>query len=309
MSSAVERLQGRQRGSSLVHALNVPVRSISLPSRLQLSSIETELNELRAFGVLSGVQTSGETICAGFTRLAKLYNHIEEVIQSPFTHQALHHRQNVKPVEEALDDSVGLLDACGTARDLITTMKEQVRDLQSALRRRGRDSSIGNDIHAYISFRKTLKKNIAKSLRALKRLESNNNVTLPLFDVDCHLLSVVKSLKQSNAATISMFRSLLSFLSMPEIKTKAGGWSLISKLIPVAAERNQKLFNEVGTVDFTLYTLHGRVRKNDAKIDAGVELRRLETLCATIQGLEEGLDCLFRWLIKIRVSLLNILTP
>ncbi|KAK9012331.1 hypothetical protein V6N11_040388 [Hibiscus sabdariffa] len=296
-------------GSSVVHALNVPVRSISLPSRLQLSSIETELNELRKFGVLSGVQTSGETICAGFTRLAKLYNHIEEVIQSPLTHRALHHRQNVKPVEEALDDSVGLLDACGTARDLITTMKEHVRDLQSALRRRSRDSSIGNDIRAYISFRKTLKKNIAKSLRALKRLESNNNVTLPLFDVDCHLLSVVKSLKQSNAVTISVFRSLLSFLSMPVIKTKAGGCSLISKLIPVAADRNQKLFNEVGTVDFTLYTLHGRVRKNNAKIDAGVELRRLETLCATIQGLEEGLDCLFRWLIKIRVSLLNILTP
>ncbi|GMI68243.1 hypothetical protein like AT4G35660 [Hibiscus trionum] len=299
-------------GSSLVHAVNVPVRSISLPSRLQLNSIETELNELETFGVLSGVETTqggGETICAGFTRLAKLYNNIEEVIRSPFTHQALHHRQNVEPVEEALNDSVGLLDACGTARDLITMMKEQVQDLQSALRRRGRVSSIGNDIHAYISFRKTLKKDIAKSLRILKRLESNNNVALPLFDVDCHLLRVVKSLKKSNAVAISMFRSLLSFLSMPVMKTKAGGWSLISKLIPVAADRNQKLFNEVGAVDFTLYALRGRARKNDAKFDAGVELMRLETLCATIEGLEEGLDLLFRCLIKLRVSLLNILTP
>ncbi|GMI86318.1 hypothetical protein like AT4G35660 [Hibiscus trionum] len=299
--------------SSVVHVVNVPVRSISLPSRLQFNSIEMELNELKMFGVLSGLRTTqggGEIICAGFTRLAKLYNNIEEVILSPQTHRALHHQQNVKPVEEALDDSVRLLDACGAARDLITMMKEQVQDLQSALRRRGRGSSIGNDIHAYISFRKKLKKSIAKSLRVLKRLECyNNNVTFPLFDVDCHLLRVVESLKQSNAVAISMFRSLLSFISMPVMKTKAGGWSLISKLIPLADDRNQKLYNEVGIVDFTLYTLHRRVRKNDGKIDARVELRRLETLSATIEDLEEGLDCLFRRLIKLRVSLLNTLTP
>ncbi|KAK9010966.1 hypothetical protein V6N11_043828 [Hibiscus sabdariffa] len=279
-------------GSSAVHAVNVPVRSISLPSRLQLNSIETELNELKTFGVLPGLQTTrggGETIRAGFTRLAKLYNNIELVIQSPHTHRALHHQQNVKPVEEALDDSVRLLDLCGTTRELIMMMKEQVQDLQSALRRRGRDSSIGNDIHAYISFRKKLKKNIAKSLGVLKRLECyNNNVAFPLYDLDCHLLRVVKSLKQSNTVAISMFRSLLSFISMPVMKTKAGGWSLISKLIPVTGDRNQKLFNEVGIVDFTLYTLHRRVRKNDAKIDARVELRRLETLSATIEDLEEA---------------------
>ncbi|KAE8693452.1 putative Selection and upkeep of intraepithelial T-cells protein 6 [Hibiscus syriacus] len=224
--------------SSVAHAVNVPVRSISLPSRLQLNSIETELNELKTYGVLSGVGTTqggGETLCEGLTRLAKLYNNIEEVIQSPFTHQALHHQQNVKPVEQALDDSVGLLDACSTARDLITMMKEQVHDLQSALRRRGRDSSIGNDIHAYISFRK----------------------------------NVVKSLKQSNAVAISIFRSLLSFLSMPVTKTKAGAWSLISKFIPVVAGRNQEFFNEVRIVDLTLYTLRERVQKSDAKIDAG----------------------------------------
>ncbi|KAE8730325.1 hypothetical protein F3Y22_tig00003041pilonHSYRG01365 [Hibiscus syriacus] len=69
--------------SSVVQAVNVPVRSISLPSRLQLNSIETELNELKTSGVSSCLQTTqggGETICAGFTRLAKLYNNIEEAI-------------------------------------------------------------------------------------------------------------------------------------------------------------------------------------------------------------------------------------
>ncbi|XP_038997806.1 uncharacterized protein LOC120122788 [Hibiscus syriacus] len=201
--------------SSVVHSVNVPVRSISLPSRLQLNSIETEVNELKTFGVSlcsQKTQGGGVTICADFTRLAKLYNNIVEVIQSPHTHRTLRHQQNVKPVEEALDNSVRLLDACGTVRDLIMMMKEQVQDLQSALRRRGRDSSIGNNIHAYISFRKKLKKNIAKSLGLLKRLECyNNNVAFPIFDVDCHLSRVVKSHKQSNAVAISMFRYCFRF--------------------------------------------------------------------------------------------------
>ncbi|MBA0734886.1 hypothetical protein Gogos_018775 [Gossypium gossypioides] len=290
---------------SVIHGVNVPVRSISLPSRLQLNSIETELNELKTFGVLPGLQPSHGSGETGFTRLAKLYTNIVEIIQSPLTHKALHHQQNVvKLIEEALDDSVGLLDACSTAKDLITTMKQQVQDLQSALRRKGRDSSIGSDILAYINFRKKFKKSIGKSLRALKRLECNN-VNGTTFH--CHVVKLLNSLKQSNAVTISMFESMLSFLSMPVMKTKAGGWSLISKLI--SDGRNQKGFNEVGIVDFTLYRLHGLVRKNDAKIDTHVELRRLETLCATIEGFEDGLDCLFRCLIKIRVSLLNILTP
>ncbi|XVF18122.1 hypothetical protein REPUB_Repub10bG0184900 [Reevesia pubescens] len=296
--------------SSVIHGVNVPVRSISLPSRLQLNSIEAELTELKTFDLLSASRTiDGETICTGFTMLAKLYNNIEEIIQSPLTQQALHHQQNVKLVEEALDDSVGLLDACGTSRDLIMMMKEQVQDLQSALRRRGGDSSIGSNILAYISFRKKLKKNIAKSLRVLKKLESNNNVAFPLFDVDCHLLMVVKALRESNAITISLFGSLLTYLSMPIMKAKAGGWSLISKLIPVSAERSQKLFNEVGIIDFTLYKLHGQVPKKDAKFDVQIELRRLETLSGSIKDLESGLDCLFRCLIRNRVSLLNILTP
>ncbi|XVF15997.1 hypothetical protein REPUB_Repub09cG0204300 [Reevesia pubescens] len=278
-------------GSSVIDGVtNVPVRSISLPSRLQLNSIEADLNELKTFRQLSASQTiDGETICTGFTRLAKLYNNIEEIIQSPLTQQALQHQQNIKLVEEALDDSVGLLDACGTARDLIMMMKEQVQDLQSALRRRGGDSSIGSNILAYISFRKKLKKKIAKSLRMLKRLECNNNGAFPLFDVDCHLLMAVKALRESNGITISMFGSLLSYLSMPVMKTKAGGWSLISKLIPITAERSQKVFNEVGIVDFTLYTLHGQVRKHDAKIDVQIELRRLETLFGSINGVEAGL--------------------
>lgn len=291
--------------------INVPVRSISLPSRLHPNSIEAELKTL---GLLSTSQTihsgSGETISTGFTRLANLYNNIEEILQSPHTQQALGHQQNVKLVEAALEDSVGWLDACDTARDLIMMMKEQVEDLQSALRRRGRggDSSIGTNILAYISFRKKLKKNIGKSLRVLKRLESKNNGAFPL--LDCHVFMAVKALRESNTITISMFQSLLSFLSVPEMKTKAGGgWSLISKLLPVnvvAADRSQKLFNEVGIVDFTLY---GQVRKSDAKIDAQTQLRRLETLSSSIQGLEAALDCLFRCLIRNRVSLLNILTP
>ncbi|GLT30276.1 hypothetical protein SLA2020_050840 [Shorea laevis] len=287
----------------MVGSVNFHIRSISLPSRFQSNCIEAELKKLQTFDSSS----ASDTIQTGFTRLAELYNSVEELIRSPLTQQALHRQRHAELVEVALDGSVGMLDACTAARDIILTMKEKVEDLQSALRRRGGDSSIENNIHAYISFRKRMKKEISKNLRTLKRLESNITVSLPIVDADYHLLMVVKALRESSAITISSFRSLLLFFSMPVMKTKPGGFFF--KLIPAAAEKGQKFLSEVGMTDIAFCNLRGKIRKGDSKIDVQMELSRLETIYDKMKGFESGLDCLFRSLIRHRVSLLNILTP
>ncbi|KAK9265517.1 hypothetical protein L1049_001762 [Liquidambar formosana] len=303
-------------GLSAIRGVNLPVRSISLPSRLHPNSlkIEAELNKLKTWESSSASTTAplgAETIKNGLVQLAGLYNCVEELIHSPLMQQALLQHQPGKVMEEALDESIGLLDVCGNARDLFLMMKEHVQDLQSALRRKGGVSSIESDLQAYICFRKKVKKDIGKCLRALRRTE-NNFGSFPLLDVNNSLSMVIRMLREVSTITISIFRSLLLSLSMPVMNTKAGGWSLIQKLMPtglIASERSQKIINEVGSVDFALYALHGRIRKNDTKkIDVQMEQRRLETLDASIKGLEAGLDCLFRRLIQHRVSLLNILT-
>ncbi|KAA8532050.1 hypothetical protein F0562_006808 [Nyssa sinensis] len=245
----------------------------------------------------TAVPLSADTIQTGLIGLAKLYNCVEELVHSPLTQQALLQHQHRILVEEALEGSAGLLDSCSVARDLLLMMKEHVQDLQSVLRRKGGDLSIGSNISGYICFRKKLiKKDIAKILRALKQME-NKMGSSALLDENHHLSMVIGVLREVTAVTICVFRSFLLFLSDSNLRTKPSGWSLISKLMPtrsVASERNPKIFNEVGRVDSALHSLHGCIQSNDAKVDVQMVRRRLETLDASIESLEAVLDCLFR---------------
>ncbi|KAI9166176.1 hypothetical protein LWI28_027526 [Acer negundo] len=309
-----------------LQSVQVHSRSISLPARLMhlnsLNIIEAEFDKPRTRKQYSSSSGGESAAGSGLIRLAELYNSInEDVITSPSIQRALHKQRHVKLVEEALDRSVELLDACGNARELILNIKDQLQELQSALRRRvvgvgGDYSSMECKIHAYTSFRKKSKKDVAKCLRELKRID-NNIIIDQSFNsnmvADLEHEQLVVILRESGALTVSIFRSILSFLSTPDqmkIKAGGGGWSLIRKLIPEAAyERSQEIFNEVGSVDIALYCLHRQIRRSDAKIDVQIALMRLEKLDVCIRDVESGLDCLFRRLIQNRVSLLNILTP
>ncbi|XP_038703317.1 uncharacterized protein LOC119999674 isoform X2 [Tripterygium wilfordii] len=249
-------------------AVHIPVRSISLPSRLHpnFQIIISELNKLKAWE--STVPSASETTQLGLVGVAQLYNCLQELIHSPLTQKALHHHQYLNLVEEAFDGSVELLDVCGNARDLFFLMKEHINDLQSALRRKGGSSIIEGNIQAYISFRKKVKKDITKCLKTLKRMET-----------------------------------------MPVTKTKASGWSLVSKLL-LTTERSQKMLNELGAVDAALHTIGGQIRRNnDAKVDVQEVQKRLGRLDGRVDGFEAELDCLFRCLIQNRASLLNLVTP
>ncbi len=294
--------------SSQLCVVHQPIRSISLPARLHPGSVTLEavLNRLKSFQI-----SSVSTIQSALMGLAELYNCMEELIPSPLTQQAVLRYEHGRLVEQVLDNSVTLLDTCGNARDIIFTMKEHVQSLQSALRRKRVDSRIESDIHAYMCFRKKVKKDIAKCFKALKQMESKADSSTPLLASDDHHLSMVASvLREASAITISIFKSLLLFLSMPTLKTNTGGWSLISRLMPMrllSNEKGQKIVNEVGCVDISLCSLHGHLRNNDAKAEFQLAQRMLETLHLSVEGLEDGLDCIFRSLVQHRVSFLNIL--
>ncbi|KAI4314630.1 hypothetical protein L6164_027518 [Bauhinia variegata] len=287
-----------------------PVRSISLPTRIHPSSqrVEALLKHLKSHGAQSVSSThyfEAETIQNDLVVLAELYNCMEELLQSSQTQQALLHYQNGKLVEDALCGSVTLLDACGSARDLLLALKEHVQTLMSALRRRRGDSSIESSISAYVSFRKKAKKEIAKQLAALKQINGKVN-SFSLLGEDQNLLFVDRVLREASIITTSIFRSLLLFLSMPGLKAKES--SLLSKLIPtrlLSSEKEPKISGEVAL----MCSLLGKLTRNsDGKIEVEGTQRGLETLNASIDGLESGLDCIFRCLVKNRVSFLNMLT-
>lgn len=291
-------------------------RSISLPSRLHTNiflQVEAKIHELKkweASSISKIVPLGAETLQTRLAGLADLYICLDELIHSPLVQQTLFYNRHGKLVEGALDMSVGLLDMCGTVRDLFTMVKEHVQELQSALRRKGGDLSTDGSINVYISFRKKMKRDVAKCLRTLKLMEKKAGSS-PLMDMHHHLSVVARVLSEFCTRTISILRSLLLYLPLPAMKTKTRRWSLVSKLVKagsLASGRDQEGINEVTCVDFAVFSLVGHGRNFNDVVYLQMTRTKLQTLDMRIQDIEAGLVCLYRRLIKHRVSLLNILT-
>jgi len=277
---------------SMLPSTHQPLRSISLPTRVHPSSqrVEALLNHLKpqcsSQSVSNTLCFESETIQSDLVVLAELYNCMEELFQSQQTQQALLHHQNGKLVEDSLSGSVTLLDACSSSRELLLNLKEHVQTLQSAIRRRrgNSSSSIESSIYEYDCFRKKAKKEISKQLGEMKKME--NKVKLfSIMGQDQNLIFLARVLREASTITISIFRSLLLFISTPRLRTTKGS-SLISKLNPTRFFSSE---NEHKNTDFVAL------------------LRVLETLNVNVCGLEGGLDCIYRCLVRNRVSFLNML--
>ncbi|XP_027362705.1 uncharacterized protein LOC113870311 [Abrus precatorius] len=290
-----------------------PIRSNSFSSRVHPASerVEALLNHLKPHHsqhVSSTICLEAETVQNDLVMLAEVYNCMEELFHSPQTQQTLLRYQDGKLVEEALSDSVTLLDTCGCARDLLLDLKEHMQTLHSAIRRRRGDSSIESSISAYDSFRRKAKKLIAKQLGQLKKMQNKVN-SFSLVDQDQQLTFLARVLREASTITISISRCLLVFLSMPTLGTK--GSSLISKLKPMvlfSSQKEHKNTNGVADLSNALSSLLGREKNRDCNGEFQRALRVLETLNVNIDGLEGGLDCIYRCLVKNRVSFLNMLT-
>ncbi|KAJ8567686.1 hypothetical protein K7X08_019894 [Anisodus acutangulus] len=290
------------------------VRSISFPSRSQPEylRVEIQLNRLKTWesSSISSTTTplSLNTIQEGLVGLAELYNCVQDLIESPTIQQTLLKHRMGRVAEEALEASVGLIDSCDTTRELVLMMKDQVQDLQSALRRKVGDSCIQSSFNAYVSLRKKVKKDIAKSLKALKQVE-NTIASSTQVDSDQSFFKLLAVLREVSILTISVLRSQLYFLSSPASKAKKNGWSLISKMLvkkSMACKGDEKTTNEMECVDFALCSY---LHSSDFKVDVPMIQRKLRKLNTGIEAIEAGTECLSRLLIRQRVCLLNILTP
>ncbi|XP_024974849.1 uncharacterized protein LOC112512955 [Cynara cardunculus var. scolymus] len=248
------------------------IRSISLPTRSHHSTlqVEEEVTNLKTWEASLPSFPDAETFYNGLACLERLYTCVDNLFSLPLTQQALSLHQHEKLVNELLVRSMRLLDICGSIKDLVSQVKGHVRDIQSALRRRREDLSID------VSFLKKLKKDAKRAVADLKQID--HIYGLQLLNLDHHLSSVIRVLRDVSEVSISVFGLLLSFLSVSISKLKSTTkWSIISKLIPK------------GTAGSKYQPQNG-----------------VEALDCHIEGIENGLASMFRRLIRTRASLLNI---
>ncbi|KAL6211138.1 hypothetical protein ACLB2K_016366 [Fragaria x ananassa] len=224
-----------------------------------------------------------------------LHDCVDRLLQLPLTQQALAQEKHDNWANELLDRSLRLLDICSTAKDALLLTKECIQNLQSIIRRRGGEESdlLASEVRKYFSSRKMVKKSLHKAMGNLKGIENKYNFSSLSKDQDT--ITIINKLRDVEAVTRTVFEAILSFISGPKVSSI---WSFISKKLQskrVACEEEQ--VNEFAEVDAAL--------KSHKSLDnAQNQLNNLETC---IQDQDEGLECLFRQLIKTRVSLLNIL--
>ncbi|XP_023766871.2 uncharacterized protein LOC111915446 [Lactuca sativa] len=247
------------------------IRSISLPNRSHPSTLHFEeefINFKNLEASISSVQTT-DTICDALLGLERLHTYVNDHINLPLTRQALSHEKHQKFVDKLLDQSMMLLDVCGSVRDAMQQFKQHLRDLQSAQRRGKGDMSINT------SFFNKMRKDTRRTLSSLKQI-SNKMGDTSLLNLDHQLSDVIRSLRDTSLVSISVYESIMSLTSALVSKPKPLRWSIVSNLIHK---------DTIESVD------HPQVS--------------IEALECHIDVIENGLECVFRSLIKTRAGLLN----
>ncbi|AEE78789.1 hypothetical protein AtNW77_Chr3g0206661 [Arabidopsis thaliana] len=198
--------------------LQMPVRSISLPSRIHHPSakFQAALSQIHLFQNSSDSQS----LHASLLNLSELYHSLHQLNHSLPTAQA----------EHSLDVSATLLDSCDAARNLVLTLREHLLNLQSALRRK--DKSMEVQIKEYFSFRKKIKKETNKLLLGLKKKLDDSETT---------------------ELSVSIFRSLFMFLSTTStMKTKTCSLKFVSRLISGGHRSSSSIMSELQNLDAVL---------------------------------------------------------
>ncbi|WOL07252.1 hypothetical protein Cni_G15991 [Canna indica] len=266
----------------------IHVRSISLPSRAHPTTLRVE-EELQS---LKTCLESSVSVISSTKLLANLYDGVEDLLHLPRIRQGLLHSGQIKWLEKDVDGSLRLLDLCNTIKDAVATSKQNVQDLQFALRRKD-DSLTKVKVEASIRSRKETQKMIKKSYKDLTRMDGKCGLAF-VIPQDSDVSMILKVLEEARITTRYLLCSVMSSMFVPKAKA-TGWWSFSSK----AAMRE--------TSEDDLCKLLTTLKDADvAKLM--VAQKQLQTIERNFGDLENGLECLFRRLIRNRVSLLNILS-
>ncbi|KAG4967059.1 hypothetical protein JHK87_032710 [Glycine soja] len=271
-------------------------RSNSMPSRPHplILQCNEHLDRLRSSNEASSSSSSLNHKLGG---LQDLHECVEKLFQLSISQEALNHECQENQVDELLNGSLRLLDVCTAAKDSLLHTKECMRELQSVMRRRkGGEVELKAEIKKFLTSRKVVKKAISKALANLKGTSKNCNISSA--NNDNQLISLLENVE---VVTLSTFQALLQLIS-GATQSKSSSWSLVSKKVSCSQLADESEFAQLD--DALQSNMFAQTSKFENMNKLQNQLKKVESL---VQDLEEGLEFLFRRLIKSRVALLNIL--
>ncbi|CAL5063027.1 unnamed protein product [Urochloa decumbens] len=288
------------------------LRSISLPTRPHSLVLKAEQELQRLRSRVSPSPASAQALCALLQDLGDLHEYAEEVVRLPSNWDALRLPRHRPLVERELEGSVALLDLCAAARDGLAAAKDNVRDLRSALRRPPpprADAAVGGGrlLEAYAA-------SLKKASRAIRRECGKRTAAAAVTDESCGAPRPVAMLAEVREITVSLLQSSVDALLRqavgvrPTSATASSKWSLVSRALTYSRSMSMASGEgkEGARADADEPALGSFCSKDVASGDGLLKAQsQLQSLEGCIQGLEDGLERLFRNLIKSRVCLLD----
>ncbi|KAL7117647.1 hypothetical protein ACP275_03G085200 [Erythranthe tilingii] len=261
-------------------------RSNSFPSQSHpaIENVEDHLCRLRA-------DSESTSVCANLASLRNLHEGINDLIQMPSVQQTL---SQGNWINELLEGSIKLVDLCSFSRELVSLTKESVQDLESSIRRNKAEAATSSDVSAYVASRKKITKMVNKSIKNLKSFNHKSTTEDGLWTM----------MKETESRDLSVLKSVLMLLSGENEKSNKRSWSLLSKFTTQNSRVCSEVEQESGAEDLSSLN----IEKSTKNMDSKNMLKQLKSSEMIIQELEEGLEALFRSLVKNRVSLLNVLS-
>ncbi|CAL1372131.1 unnamed protein product [Linum trigynum] len=279
------------------------VRSVSLPSQAShppaFSIIQKQLHDLET------APRSAGSLRHNIINLKALSRCIDDLLQTQLSEQ----RSSPEPatrlaVESLLDASIKLLDMCSSVRDIMSRMKQSMRDLESSLRRIRSDYS--SQVDGYLVCRKGLGRLACKNIKIMEKSRGNYMSEEEEEKSSNMVGDLVSSLREVEEICVAEFKAILCFVSAP----RKPHYSVVAKLMHSKREVVEK--GEIGTatavekIDAEMFAIKSSKFVNAEQI--GRLLRGLEGFGSSLEETENGLEGLFRRLLRSRVLLLNILS-
>lgn len=289
------------------------VRSTTMPCRSHPSAdrIDKVLNKVKAWeSSISLSNPSADIVCRGLSEITGLHECFDDLVKTSLLQISSNSSNQTQKYTDLLLDISGMfLDICSNATDVLSQTKQNLKDLECDLRRNA-GCNMEHIIAKYIFFRNKLKKDVKGLVAGLKKLD-NMICGSPLIDDsdNIHLLSVIRVFREVNASSTVIFRLLLVFLATPLKKKRPTGRRPVvsrflsnSKVVPEEqADTNE---NEFQCLDAALLTYIGCEKQEFIK----VVQKKLETIEASLEGINSQLELMSRRQIAARASLLNMVS-